>query len=110
MQGRFTAAALAALFAAVPAEVAAVEPTPLDVFRRFYKEQQPELRLKAVAQLAGERGAGVVEALLLAAADPERQVRERAASLLEDRRDRPDEIAALVRVGLGKQPPEVRVL
>jgi HEAT repeat protein len=94
--------------ATVPA--GAAEPTPLDVFHKFYKEKQPELRVKAVSQLAGERGAPVVEALLEAAADEDRAVRERAAGVLEEPRGSPEEIAALVRFGLGKAPPEVRVV
>jgi HEAT repeat protein len=88
----------------------AAEPTPIEVFRKFFKEKQPELRVKAVSQLSGARGAPVVEALLEAAADEDRAVRERAAGVLEEPRNSPDEIAALVRFGLGKAPPEVRVV
>jgi HEAT repeat protein len=94
----------------LPASVHAVEPTALEVFRRFYKEKNPELRLKAVSQLAGARGRGVIEALLTALCDEDREVRERSAGILAEPRDSPDEIAELVRVGLGKQPPEVRTL
>src|SRR5689334_18886696 len=86
--------------------VAAAEPTPIEVFHKFFKEKQPELRVKAVSQLSGARGAAVVEALLQAAADEDRSVRERAAGVLDEPRGAPDEIAALVRVGLGKAPPE----
>lgn len=88
----------------------AAEPTPLDVFHRFYRDRDPALRRKAVAQLSGCRGDDVVEAVLRALADDDPSVRDRASEVLLERRDRPDEIAALVRTGLGKQPPEVRFL
>jgi HEAT repeat protein len=103
------AAAVAAALALDIAPLVAGEPSPLDVFHRFYKEKSPDLRLKAVAQLSGQRGAGVVEALLEAVTDEDRDVRERAAGVLAETRDAPDEIAALVRLGLGRQPPDVRV-
>ena len=86
----------------------AAEPEAIEVFRRFYKEKNPDLRLKAVSQLSGARGAPVVEALLTAISDDDREVRERAAGGLAEPRDGADEIAALVRVGLGRQPPEIR--
>ncbi len=105
------AVAASCLLAAPPfAAVGAAEPTPIEVFNRFFKEKQPELRVKAVSQLSGARGAPVVEALLQAAADEDRSVRERAAGVLDEPRGAPDEIAALVRFGLGKAPPEVRVV
>ncbi len=89
----------------------ASELTPLDVFRKYYREKVPQLRVKAVAQLSGERGAAVVEALLTAAADEDHSVRDRAAAVLDEPRDAPDEIAALVKSGLGaKTPPDVRVV
>lgn len=103
------AAALAACIAADLAPIWATEPSPLDVFQRYYKEKSPELRLKAVSQLAGQRGAGIVEALFRAVGDADREVRERAAGILSEPRDSAEEIAAIVRVGLGKQAPEVRV-
>src|SRR5262245_33016564 len=103
-------AALVASLSLSAAPLAASEPSPLDVFKKFYAEKQPELRLKPVSQLAGERGPGVVEALLLAAADEDRSVRERAAGVLDEPRGTPEEIAALVKTGLGRQPPEVRTL
>jgi HEAT repeat protein len=111
MPRRFVlATVVVACFAADLAPLAGAEPSPLDVFHRYYKEHSPELRVKAVAQLAGQRGGAVVEALLLAAADEDRQVRERAAGVLAEPRDAADEIAAFVKTGLGKQPPEVSVL
>jgi len=88
----------------------ATEPTPLEVFHRFFKDRDPALRRKAVAQLAGSRGPAAVEALVLAARDEDPAVRDRAADVLLERRDRPDEIEALARTGLGKQPAEVRLL
>src|SRR5262245_52512891 len=110
MSRRFAVAALVAAALALDlAPLVAGEPSPLEVFRRFYKEKSPDLRLKAVAQLAGQRGAGVVEALLEAVTDEDREVRERAAGILSETRDSPEEIGALVRLGLGRQPPEVRV-
>ena len=48
------------------APLAATEPSPIDVFRRFYREKSPGVRLKAVAQLSGQRGAAVLEALAAA--------------------------------------------
>jgi len=113
MQRRVASAVLAVVlsFAPAAAPLPAAEPSPLEVFHKFYKEKQPELRLKAVSQLSGERGAGVVEALLLAASDEDRSVRERAAGVLDEPRGAPEEIAALARVGLAaKAPPEVRVV
>jgi HEAT repeat protein len=103
------AAALAACLAADLAPIWATEPSPLDVFHRYYREKSPQLRLKAVSQLEGLRGAGIVEALFQAVTDADREVRERAAGILAEPRDAADEIAAVVRIGLGKQPPEVRV-
>lgn len=103
------AALIATCLTADLAPIWATEPSPLDVFHRYYKERSPELRLKAVSQLAGQRGGAVVEALFQAVADTDREVRERAAGVLAEPRDAADEIAALVRIGLGKQPPEVRV-
>src|SRR5262245_26436497 len=103
------AAVLAAAVALDLAPAGAGAASPLDVFHRFYKEKSPDLRLKAVSQLAGQRGAGVVEALLEAVDDEDREVRERAAGVLSETRDAADEIAAIVRLGLGRQPPEVRV-
>ena len=102
------ATVLVACIAADVAPLCATEPSPLDVFHKYYKEKSAELRLKAVAQLAGQRGPAVVAALFEAAADADREVRERTAGILTETRDRADEIAEIVRVGLGKQPPEVR--
>ena len=103
------AAALAAALALDLAPLLAGEPSPLEVFHRFYKEKSPDLRLKAVSQLSGQRGADVVEALLEALADEDREVRERAAGVFSETRDAADEIAAIVKLGLGRQPPEIRV-
>lgn len=89
---------------------AAAEPTPIEIFHRFFRERDPSLRRKAVAQLSGCRGPGVVEALLQAARDEDPSVRDRAADVLLERRDRPEEVEALARTGLGKQPSEVRLL
>jgi HEAT repeat protein len=110
-RSRVAAAVVAALlFVARPPTVGAAEPTPIEVFRKYYAEKSPELRVKAVGQLSGARGAPVVEALLTAAADEDRAVRERAAGVLDEPRGAPDEIAAIVKFGLGKAPPEVRAL
>jgi HEAT repeat protein len=111
MPRRFVVAAIVvACFAADLAPLAATEPSPIDVFHKYYKEHSPELRLKAVAQLAGQRGAPILEALFQAAGDEDREVRERAAGILSEPRDSADEIAAIVRIGLGREKPEIRVL
>jgi HEAT repeat protein len=111
MSRRFVVAAIvAASLAADLAPLSATEPSPLDVFRKFYKEHSPDLRLKAVAQLAGQRGAAVVEALFEASGDEDREVRERAAGILSEPRDGADEIASIVRIGLSREKPEIRVL
>lgn len=110
MTRRSVAAAFVALcLAADVAPIAAAEPTPIDVFRRFYKDRDASVRLKAVSQLQGQRGAAVVEALLDAMGDEDRAVRDRACGILASVRDASDEREALVRVGLAKkQPPEIR--
>ena len=101
---RITAAVLLALFAlahVAPARAADLDPTPLEVFRRHFRDRSPEVRLKAVSQLAGQGGAGVVEGLLAALEDEDRRVRERAGTLLREKRDTPEEIDAFARIGLG---------
>ncbi len=87
---------------------AAREPTPLEVFRDHYRSRDPRIRRKAVGQLADARGGDVVKALLSALRDDDAGVRGRAAKLLGEKRDHADEIAALVKVGLGRRPKEVR--
>ena len=71
-------------------------------------DRDPRIRLKAVTQLEGHRGADSVKALLRALRDDDERVRGRAAKLLGSGLDQEDEVAALLRVGLGKQPADVR--
>lgn len=103
------AAALIAMSAfGVPRPARAREPTPIEVFSKHYRDRDPRIRLKAVTQLEEYRGADAVKALLRALRDEDEGVRGRAAKLLGSGRDREDEIAALLKYGLGKQPPHVR--
>ncbi len=111
---RVAAALLAAIVAgagtalALASDSRAPDPSPIEVFERYFDDRDPKVRRKAVEQLKDAHGPRVVLALVQALGDTDDRVRGAAQKQLRRGPRTDDEIAALHRRRSRERDPGVR--